>query len=271
MALIDTLSVTRTIRMNVNSLNKLVNALCSTNLQILKKSKHIFLISHMRSRSSLLSHIIGSHNQIMGHSELHLSYTTNIDFLKCKTIILANQNQAYHNEQIYFDKILHNHLKLSLEQFNKRQCKLIFMVREPISSVKSIAMMLSKNPSLGQIEKSANYYVNRLKKIQKIYAEFPKESCYYLSSENLVNNPEEELSNLSDWLELSTYLSNEYTIFDNTGNRRSGDFSDNIKQGKVLKTTTPHKLDLPSNIKSTIETSYQEFIKNNSFMVNNSY
>ena len=35
---------------------------------------YIFVLSHMRSFSSLLCHILGSHSEISGYLETHLSY-----------------------------------------------------------------------------------------------------------------------------------------------------------------------------------------------------
>ena len=34
--------------------------------------QHIFLLSHMRANTSLISHILGSHPQISGYYEMHL-------------------------------------------------------------------------------------------------------------------------------------------------------------------------------------------------------
>ena len=40
---------------------------------------HILLISHQRSHSTLLAHILGSHPEIDGYSELHQHYLSPVD------------------------------------------------------------------------------------------------------------------------------------------------------------------------------------------------
>src|SRR5688572_25028043 len=43
---------------------------------------YLFVIGHMRSYSSLLAHILGSHPRIVGYAEMHQKYRTVLDLLE---------------------------------------------------------------------------------------------------------------------------------------------------------------------------------------------
>ena len=45
------------------------------------QTNYLFLLSHMRSYSSLMSHLLGSSPQIDGYGEMHLRYRTRLSLL----------------------------------------------------------------------------------------------------------------------------------------------------------------------------------------------
>jgi hypothetical protein len=59
------------------------------------RTQYLFVISHMRSRSSLLSHILGSHPQVIGYSELHQSYQRWSDLLWRRTLAYLERRGGY--------------------------------------------------------------------------------------------------------------------------------------------------------------------------------
>ncbi len=62
----------------------------------------IVLLSHMRSYSSVLSHILGSHPRICGHSELHCQTLTHHGILAAERVLVLRDNYA--NAKFLFDK-----------------------------------------------------------------------------------------------------------------------------------------------------------------------
>jgi hypothetical protein len=68
-----------------NAINMLANP-----SNYISNNRYIFILSHMRSRSSLLSHILGSNREINGHSELHQNYTGRKSLLEMKLNIYQN-------------------------------------------------------------------------------------------------------------------------------------------------------------------------------------
>ncbi|HEX7971345.1 MAG TPA: hypothetical protein VF501_03895 [Thiobacillus sp.] len=79
----------------------------------------IFLLSHMRAYTSLAGHILGSHPQINGYYEMHLSYED--------AAALDRQLETYkqgevlkENSRYLFDKLLHNDYLLLPERRGRR-------------------------------------------------------------------------------------------------------------------------------------------------------
>ena len=71
-----------------------------------KRRGFVFLVSHMRSYSSLLGHLLAETHAVDGYSELHQTYESDLDLLR-----MAIDVQATHSEEIQgsylFDKLLH--------------------------------------------------------------------------------------------------------------------------------------------------------------------
>ena len=76
----------------------------------------------MRSFTSVLSNILGSHDEIAGYSESHQSYEKPIDLFRLKYIVcLCNENHCV--GRYVLDKILHNEFSINktiLERENEK-------------------------------------------------------------------------------------------------------------------------------------------------------
>ena len=197
----------------------------------------------MRSRSSLLSHILGSNDQICGYSELHNSYTKRSSLIKMHVDIYRDLECSFANNYI-FDKLLHNSRILSDDVINYTNAKLIILLREPESTLKSIVNMgdLLKKDKYQNQNLAFEYYCNRV----KVLSEYAKSNydVFYVDSEELVKNPNSVLARVSSWLELDQSLSQQYSIFNRTGATRAGDPSRNILEGKIIQTSKHEGIDL---------------------------
>src|SRR5215467_8996279 len=56
----------------------------STVLPSVRPRRHLFVFGHMRSYSSLLCHILGSHPEIDGYCETHIKYRWYFDLLRLR-------------------------------------------------------------------------------------------------------------------------------------------------------------------------------------------
>lgn len=219
------------------------------------------MLSHMRSRSSLLSHIIGSNNEISGYSELSIPYSKSFGLEKQK-VILHKDELAVNSSMKLFDKILHNSFDFKeLSILNSTDNDVVIMIRNPRATIKSIVTMGVKNNNAkyADINWACEYYKERVTKIVKMSSSL--ERFFLLDSEAIVDSPVESLNQLSEYLNLSTPLSPQYDSFNKTGMKKSGDTSENIKKGEIVKTKENNDIVIPEDELSSLESFYLQSLK----------
>src|ERR1700753_1681333 len=70
--------------------------------------RHLFVLGHMRSYSSLLCHILGSHPEIDGYCETHVKYRTRLDLIRLRSRVV--KSTAPRLKGVYvLEKVLHNY------------------------------------------------------------------------------------------------------------------------------------------------------------------
>jgi len=197
--------------------------------------QRIFLLSHMRANTSLISHILGSHAQISGYYEMHLSYQ--------KTADLIRQQQCYAAKDMLkpagtylFDKLLHNKYDLYLDKLDSPAIKVLVSIREPAQTIKSIINLFAKKEQphpYAEAAKATDYYIKRLQYLENFCTQY-KQQYYYFDADIIRLQPETSLNALQKYLSLSTPLSEHYQIFSQTGQAGAGDSSENMKEGKIV-------------------------------------
>lgn len=211
----------------------------------------------MRSRSSVLSHVLGSNPDIYGYSELHYSYKTIIDLIRIKSNLQRELNYPY--EDIYLlDKILHDKFSISKYILRTVKPKVFILVREPYGTLQSIIKM----GSITDIEwykdpiKAMDYYCKRLLTLVG-YARYLRRNYYFINSDEIIYDTENTLNNISYWLELKTSLQKEYELFEKSGKPGFGDFSTAIRSGIIQKTHHDNNVSIPTNILETCKHCYE--------------
>jgi hypothetical protein len=197
----------------------------------------IFLLSHMRAYTSLAGHILGSHPQINGYYEMHLSYE-DASALDRQLAAYREGDALKENSRYLFDKLLHNDYRLKPGQLGLANIKILISLMEPERTIKSIVNLFAQK----EVEdlyaspvEAANYYIARLQAL----ADFSRETSqpyFYFDAEMLQRAPEQLLPRLSDWLALDSPLSERYQTFSHTGKARKGDTSERIHRGSIDRT-----------------------------------
>jgi hypothetical protein len=227
---------------------------------LFEEKKYIFIISHIRSRSSLLSHILGSNPAIAGSFESQISYLKPIDFLHLRILVhLANQGKKH--TDFYLDKILWNNHNIAPDIYQKENLRFVFLLRNPQETIRSIIHMGNKlNLKFYQEpEWISRYYTERLNNIRQWSEMIPHERAFFVDSEKIIQHTDQTLDHLSNWLGLKERLTPHYTIFANTGKPILGDPLENIKNGKIIKKRVSDRdLEFPKNLFNTINASYKD-------------
>jgi hypothetical protein len=205
---------------------------------VLLPAKHVLLISHMRSNSSLLSHLIGSNPQVSGYYEMHIGYYSWKSLYRQK-LKYIEQNPNKPLKSIFFDKVLHDSHEVSESILNNDAVKLIFTVREPFETVVSTIKLYERvepGHRFSTIDGAIDYYIERTNSIANMYSKVKDKNqalCFRASA--VRDETDKTLASVSSFMDLKQPLSASYSIMDKTGAKLVGDSSENMLSGKVQK------------------------------------
>jgi len=198
--------------------------------------RFLFVVSHMRSFSSLLCHILGSHPEISGYGEAQLSYFSRLDLQRlARKVQQITGNPAL--GRYVLDKILHNHREIAPGILDRPEIKVLFLLRNPEDTVQSILNMSRARGHKGKFSDPArvlDYYVTRLRQLEDYCAHLGG-NALFLESERLLGDTERVLVELARWLELGESLKADYRTFRFSGEAGYGDPSPTILAGTVIR------------------------------------
>jgi hypothetical protein len=198
--------------------------------------RFLFVVSHMRSFSSLLCHILGSHPEISGYGEAQLSYFSRLDLQRlARKVQQITGNPAL--GRYVLDKILHNHREIAPGILDRPEIKVLFLLRNPEDTFRSILNMSHAAGRKGKFNdpvRVLDYYVTRLRQLEGYCTRLGGDALF-LESEELLADTERVLVEVSRWLELGEPLKADYRTFRFTGAPGHGDPSPTIRAGTVVR------------------------------------
>lgn len=193
----------------------------------------LFILSHMRSYSSLLAHVLGSHPEIDGYCETHMRYYFPFDVLRLHWRVRKLTGEPLRGRYV-LDKILHNYV-IAPSILDGRRTRAVLLLRRPLEVVQSILHMgthldpLERNTDLEQV---SGYYIARLERLADLARRLGRRAAF-LESEALLERTDDTLEFLRDHLELSGPLQRHYRSFAKTGKPGYGDPSPAIRSGEI--------------------------------------
>lgn len=235
---------------------------------ILQPHQPVFLLSHMRSYSSVFIHILGSHPDIMGGSEMLQSYKGYKDLLKLQIKCFELANQPGH---FVSDKLLNNEYHMSTDFLTRYKSKVIFTLRDPVNTINSLYAMYDRHMQNTQsVEDLVAYYINRANTLYDIARELIDRGYPYLffEAEELLEHTDQILSTVTRFLALNRALRPDYDVHADTGKPYKGDMSEKIHSGKVLKAQKQRIVTLDGPLKEELIHAYDqayELLKDNSW------
>ena len=197
----------------------------------------IFLLSHMRAYTSLAGHILGSHPEINGYFEMHISYEDASDLDKQLEVFLQFETPKKDSRYL-FDKLLHNDYRLNTGLFDPAGLKLLIALMEPEKTVRSIVGLFQQKGTdelYATPVEAANYYIERIRVLTD-FCRTTDRPYYYYDAGLFQAAPDRLLERFTDWLELASPLTGRYQVFSQTGKAGKGDSSRFIYSGKIEKT-----------------------------------
>ncbi|NER83309.1 MAG: sulfotransferase family protein [Leptolyngbya sp. SIO1D8] len=224
----------------------------------------LWILSHMRSGSSLLTHILNTNPEIIGYGETHIGYQSAEDFkrLMCKAYW---EGQEYQNlfdlkkltlqETYVLDKLLHNNKILDINLLSSQNIYALFLVREPRRSLVSI---LDIKPNWSEAE-VLSYYCNRLKTLVT-YAKHinAPNRALFLQYAQLIDDSSLVFESLQDFLGTQTGFTEKYQILKTTGAKHIGDPRGQIRSGQIVRTQRELKQTVSQSAIEDAQVVYQD-------------
>ena len=200
--------------------------------------KILFILSHMRSGSSLLTHILNSNPEIIGYGETHINYTSEANFKDLIFKVYWEMRDYKMQHKYILDKILHNKKILNNNLLASNNIRTIFLIREPVRSLNSI---IALKPHWSE-KKTLNYYLERLAMLEN-YAKIidNKNHGLFITHKQLLQQTNLVFEKLKNFLDANEGFSEQYEILRTTGRSGIGDSSKNIKAGRIVR--EPRRLD----------------------------
>jgi hypothetical protein len=201
----------------------------------------LLVLSHMRSYSTLLTHLLSEHESISGWRELHRSYATANDI---QTVIDDLCTTPKH--LLACDNILHNEYAVSPEVLAASdQVRCIISIRNAYPTLQSLWRWGGPGNKFREPGVAADYYCDRLAELEHM-GELLDGRFVLLRSDRLVNHPSQTTKELSGYLALQPELPSSYTPRPDTGDPKYGDFSRFIGAGTIVKDRA-HRIKAPIN------------------------
>jgi hypothetical protein len=220
--------------------------------------RYLFVLGHMRSYSSLLCHILGSHPQIDGYCETHVKYRTRFDLLRLRSRVVKLTGEPLRGRYV-LDKVLHNY-PLASSILRSPNTLSIVLVRRPVPTVQSIVNMglhYSDVAWYRDLDAVARYYEERVAALVRLADEL-RGRVMFMEAETLLSRTGDVLQNISRLLELSEPLRSDYKRFAHTGEGGFGDPSETITTGRVTDAAREPRTPvmLPAALTARLETAY---------------
>lgn len=223
---------------------------------LLRNHRHVLMFSHMRSYSTLIGHLLGSHPQVSGYSEQQQSYRTFADLSGlCYGIWKVSDHRV--EGDYLFDKLLHDGHVVTDRVLERPDVLPIYAVREPVASLRSIvAMARAKNRPAWQDPEGASRHLHKRYAAVRDLAERRGDAAA-LFTDSVVLEPEQTLAGLSRYLGLDTVISPSYASFPKTGVPGFGDPTGPIAAGRIVSDRPTHEVDAPDDLVERLVEDYR--------------
>ena len=208
--------------------------------------KIIWLLGHMRSGSTLLLHLLGSHPDILAAGERNATYSNAGDLRGLAVAAAYARRQLFRDYGYVADQINHNRFLASKDLLDNPSLYKIFLIREPRGALASMVEILGRHYGM-DLEQAVDYYLDRLEALER-YARHVQDTgrSFFLTYGDLVERSRPALRRLQTFLDLETPIPETYRTFDFTG--KQGDPSRRIRSGQIRGDLPPRQIDLDPRV-----------------------
>lgn len=213
--------------------------------------RFVFMLSSMRSGTSMLTQVLCSHKEIDGFGETHIKYDSDTSFVELIRRIMWARHAWRFRRRRYFDKVLHAELIEDITLLSMMPIDWVILHRPGKACVQSMVRTLSMSP-----EKASAYFIRQWSVIDEWVAcleENPKNRIVTIGYDEIVSDPEAALERFSSGLGLEPSLKAEYEVRRGANRPGANDPSGHLEHGRVKKVQHESEVDIDPTILQRLE------------------
>ncbi len=223
--------------------------------------EYVFILSAMRSGSTLLQHIIGQESRALSAGETKLEYQILADLASLRDHLFSyNEIEEADRKAdwLFIEKSVHERYVPSIENLQDPSIRFVFILRDPHAALTSL-LERKGWPYTESIEAAAWYYTERPKQLVELARQLkdPKHA-YFLTYEDLLAHTDLHLAGLSRFIKAAKPFEASYPKQKWTAVMSLGDVSGNIKREQIVKNQRDELVDMPSELYQQMTQTYEQ-------------
>ena len=208
--------------------------------------KYLLIMAHMRSGSTLLSHLLNTNRNVYAAAESNEIYSSMRDLKRQIYRVFCVNRMLFPRGAYVADQLNHSRLIPDPALLDDERIYCLFLIREPREALSSI---LRLEYFRGTEDDALTYYADRLEKLCTCAERLgDKGRMMFITHRQLLDQTADVLSSLQRFTGLETPFSEQYSVLHITG--KVSDPSRTIKEGRVVRNSAPPPMQLK---KETIE------------------
>jgi len=221
------------------------------------KQAYVFVLGHMRSGSSLLTHILLGNPAITGIGERDATYASPSDLYLLGARAYWAQGWPIRRCQFVVDQINHGRYIPDERLLSHPRLWCIVLAREPEPSITSMVHAFGDRWGW-TVHKAVDYYRSRLTTLHR-YTQLEATRMLVLTYEDLIEAPGPALGGIASFLELSSPLDNSYPTHAFTG--RAGDPSGAVTARTITGPRRLPRVSIPASSLKELEKLYASLVE----------
>ena len=224
--------------------------------------RYIFIISAMRSGSTLVQHIAGQQDHVLSAGETKIEYVEPGKLEELRQHVFAYNAIPGADQSrpgwVFLEKCVHDRYLPEMTPIERPDMRFIFILRRPHASLSSL-MELKNWPYTESLESAAWYYNERPMQMVRLANQLKRpENAYFVTYEDFLENTERHLRGLSAFLKMPDPLKQEYRKQKWTAKLSLGDVSSNIKTQQVVANERDQLVELPGEMEQKLNATFEE-------------
>jgi hypothetical protein len=225
--------------------------------------RHLLILGHMRSASTLLVHLLNSNREIAGFGEAHTSLMNKRDLDKLTARVKWTLHQPILRERYILDKILHDRYEIAPDILASSTTYSIFLLREARPTLSSITRQFVAAKSPKTLVDHEAYYCKRLASLPVLAQRIGDPArALLLLERDLMDRTSETFAALQRFLGTRDPFTEHYKLTPVTGTRIIGDSSEHIKAGTIERNRPAEHPDFPDEVIRRCDEAYRTCLEN---------